>query len=116
MRKVIITILLSVISAVYTQARNCNIFGNEYFQRNEHKAIKFAYDINFEYNFDNREFDTGGNLYTNSMTINAARLTPMAGFKINEGNKSEHKVMLGIDILKNMGLLPQMLQKWDWKM
>lgn len=106
MRKVIIIILLSVISAVYTQARNCNVFGNEYFQRNEHKAIKFAYDINFEYNFDNREFDTGGNLYTNSMTINAARLTPMAGFKINEGNKSEHKVMLGIDILKNMGASP----------
>ena len=46
--------------------------------------VKFDYRVNFEYNLDNREFDVGKNLYTNSMTINAARLTPQIGFKVND--------------------------------
>ena len=62
--------------------------------------------MNFEYNFDNREFDTGGNLYTNSMTINAARLTPLIGIKVNETGQLRHKLLSGIDIMKEMGKAP----------
>lgn len=67
--------------------------------------VKFDYRVNFEYNLDNREFDVGKNLYTNSMTINAARLTPQIGFKVNDKSMT-HNVMLGIDVLKNMGESP----------
>lgn len=90
MRKAI-TIILAVLAAVGVQAQN---------------TAKFDYDVNFEYDFDNREFDAGGNLYTNSMTINAARLSPVAGLKLREYKKLQHRIMLGIDIMKNMGESP----------
>lgn len=90
MRKVIITIILAAAIAAGANAQK----------------FKFAYDLNFEYNFDNREFDTGENLYTNSMTINAARLTPLIGIKVNETGQLRHKLLSGIDIMKEMGKAP----------
>lgn len=64
---------------------------------------QFVYDVNFQYNLDNREFYAGDELYTTSRTFNSARLTPGAGFRFKQDNKLTHKVMAGIDVLKNMG-------------
>lgn len=67
------------------------------------KDISLIYDLDFEYYFDNREFDAGKELFTPSMTINAARLTPFIGIKIYPTDKIRHNIMIGCDIVKNMG-------------
>ena len=59
--------------------------------------VRFAYDLGFEMNFDNREFYRSG--FSKSMTIFGARLTPSVGLQINE----EHKVMAGVDVMKDFG-------------
>ena len=37
--------------------------------RDQEAKVKFLYDVNFEYNFDNREFDPGDGLFTESSTL-----------------------------------------------
>ena len=52
-------------------------------------------------NFDNREYYASN--FSSSMTIFGARLTPSVGLALSEDNGAEHKVMLGIDIMKDFG-------------
>lgn len=79
---------------------------------------QFVYDVNFQYNLDNREFYAGDELYAASRTFNSARLTPGAGFLYKQDKKLTHKVMAGIDVLNNMGEYPvysgdKYLDNWD---
>ena len=46
-------------------------------QEQEKKQVQFAYDIDFEMNFDKREFYRSA--FSSSMTIFGARLTPAIG-------------------------------------
>ena len=68
--------------------------------------VKFQYDVNFEYNFDNREFDKGDELFTESATLYGARLTPSIGLKLNQNRNTSHKIMAGIDVMKEFGKSP----------
>ncbi len=73
-------------------------------QKQEGK-VRFAYDVDFEMNFDNREYSASS--YSRSMTIFGARLTPSVGLSIPQRNKGmNHKVMFGIDIMKDFGASP----------
>lgn len=72
-------------------------------QKMERNTVKFIWDSDFQYNFDNREFTAGSNAYTESMTINAARLTPSIGLGINNDNPLNHRVILGVQATHNMG-------------
>ena len=63
--------------------------------------VKFAWDVDFETNFDNREYYESN--FSRSMTIFAARLNPYVGISIDEGNGARHKVMLGVELLKDFG-------------
>ncbi len=66
------------------------------------EKVRFAYDAGFEMNFDNREFYRSG--FSESMTIFGARLTPSVGLSIpQQGKGMNHRLMLGIDIMKNFG-------------
>ena len=67
----------------------------------DRSKLRFAYDVDFEMNFDNREFYESN--FTRSMTIFGARLTPSVGLALSEGNGAEHKLMLGIDVMKDFG-------------
>ena len=67
---------------------------------------RFVYDINYQYFFDNREFSTGGDLFTPSRTINASRLTPSLGFSYFQNRSTSHSVMAGVDVFKDMGKSP----------
>lgn len=69
-------------------------------------AQRLIWDVQYEYYFDNREFDRGGNLYTKSMTINASRLTPIAGISIKQDKSTKHKLILGAQYIRNMGENP----------
>lgn len=61
----------------------------------------FVYDLDFEMRFDNREFATS--CFTPSMTIFGARLTPQVGLALTEKNGARHRIMVGIDVMKDFG-------------
>lgn len=69
------------------------------------EKVKFAYDVDFEMNFDNREFV--GNRFSKSMTIFGARLTPSVGIIVPQPDKGMmHRLMTGIDVMKDFGASP----------
>ena len=63
--------------------------------------VSFAYDLNFDMQFDNREFYKSA--YTSSMTVFGTRLTPAVGVDLEQKNGARHRLMLGVDVLKNFG-------------
>ena len=63
--------------------------------------VSFAYDLNFDMRFDNREFYKSA--YTSSMTIFGTRLTPSVGVDLHQKNGARHRLMAGIDMMKNFG-------------
>ena len=73
-------------------------------------AQRLVYDVQYEYYFDNREFDRGGNPYTKSMTISSSRLTPVVGFSIESDTQTNHKLILGAQFMRRMGNNPTAAQ------
>ena len=65
------------------------------------KNTKFTYDVDFEMNFDNREFYRSN--FSNSMTIFGARLTPAIGLEVIQKSGAMHRIMVGSDIMKDFG-------------
>lgn len=78
----------------------CEIFAGEK-ETVENKPLRFAYDVHFEMNFDNRELYRSA--FSNSMTIFGARLTPAVGLEAQQMDGTSHKVMFGIDVMKDFG-------------
>lgn len=66
-------------------------------------AQKIDFALNFDYYFDNREYDRGGEAYAESMTLFASRLTPYIGLRFDADRNDIHRIMAGIDIYKEMG-------------
>lgn len=63
--------------------------------------VRLAYDLDFEMNFDNREFS-----YSNALpsrTIIGARLTPALGVSLTQRNGTLHRLMAGVDVMKDFG-------------
>ena len=69
-------------------------------------GAKFVYDVNFNYAFVNNEFDASDGLFVPSGTVAAARVSPYAGLEINRGVYGTHRLMAGIDVMKNFGENP----------
>ncbi len=69
------------------------------------RKATMTYGADFQYYFDNREYDRGGNQFESSGTIHAARLTPSVGVAVKGGNFT-HNLALGVDVMKNMGESP----------
>lgn len=65
------------------------------------EKVNFAYDLDFEMNFDNREFYKSA--FSESMTIFGARLTPAVGVTVRQDRTLTHNLMAGIDIMKDFG-------------
>lgn len=72
----------------------------------QEQKVKFIYDADFDFKFDNREFDAGDEQFTESMTLFGARLTPSIGLRIRQNGKVSHKLMAGIDVFKEFGRSP----------
>lgn len=70
----------------------------------ESEKAQFVYDVNFEMNFDNREFYRSR--FSESMTIFGARLTPSFGLEKIQADGTSHRLMAGIDIMKDFGASP----------
>jgi hypothetical protein len=67
----------------------------------DEKKVDFVYDVNFEMNFDNREFYSSA--FSSSMTIFGARLTPAVGLEAVQKDGTSHRIMAGIDVMKDFG-------------
>ncbi len=63
--------------------------------------VGFAYDVRFDMDFDNREFAKSN--FSPSMTIFGARLTPSVGVSVKQPENLIHRVMLGVDVMKDFG-------------
>ena len=71
----------------------------------EDDKVRFTYDVDYEMNFDNREFDRSR--FSKAMTIFGARLTPSVGLTLAQPElKINHKLMVGIDVMKDFGASP----------
>lgn len=68
------------------------------------KKVDFTYDVDFEMNFDNRELYRSD--FSTSMTIFGARLTPSVGFQTVQEDGTRHRLMAGIDVMKDFGASP----------
>lgn len=67
--------------------------------------VRFAYDVDFEMNFDNREFDRSR--FSKAMTIFGARLTPSVGITVPQSERNmNHRLMVGLDVMKDFGASP----------
>ena len=92
---ILITVLLGffsqAVSAAVPAADSCSKVG-------------FVYDLNFQMQFDNREFYKSK--FTKSMTVFGARLTPSVGLSVEQKNGTSHRLMFGIDIMKEFGASP----------
>lgn len=67
------------------------------------KPVKFEYDVDFWYYYDNREFDTSNNVYYPSGTTHGVLVTPYAGFSVQQGRNVNHRFMLGMELCRIMG-------------
>ena len=67
-------------------------------------SVRLAYDVDFDMDFDNREFYRSS--FTNSMTIFGARLTPSVGADVVHDGGWSHRVMIGVDVMKDFGASP----------
>ena len=70
-------------------------------QSADSSKVNFVYDVKFDMDFDNREF--AKNKFSPSMTIFGARITPSVGVSVKQSGGISHKVMLGVDAMKNFG-------------
>ena len=70
-------------------------------QSADSSKVNFVYDVKFDMDFDNREF--AKNKFSPSMTIFGARITPSVGLSVKQDRGISHKVMLGVDAMKNFG-------------
>lgn len=66
--------------------------------------VSFAYDLDFDMQFDNREFYKSA--FTGSMTVFGARITPSAGLNLRQTDGTTHRLMIGVDIMKDFGASP----------
>jgi hypothetical protein len=94
--KRLIFIILALLNAVAVSAGEREPDGK--------KDIRFAYDVDFEMNFDNREYYKSA--FSSSMTIFGARLTPSVGLESVQDDGTSHRIMIGADIMKDFGAPP----------
>lgn len=67
------------------------------------KSVRFEWDVDYNYFFDNREFASSSDRFSVSETVNAAILTPFVGVDLRDSKNVNHRLRLGLDLYKNMG-------------
>ena len=70
------------------------------------KPVEFDYNFDFQYFFDYREFGYSDDMFMASETYHLARLTPSFGIRVNTDNRFTHRILAGVDIMKNLGENP----------
>ncbi|MCD8313206.1 MAG: hypothetical protein LUC24_03510 [Bacteroidales bacterium] len=70
-------------------------------QAPQYPKVRLAYDVEFDFNFDNKEYESTDMYKSN--TIFGARLTPSVGVEVIQNQNIRHYVMVGIDVMKDFG-------------
>ena len=70
-------------------------------QEHTASAVRLACDLDLEMNFDNREYYKSK--FSRSMTIFGLRLSPAVGVDVLSSNGMKHRVMAGVDVMKDFG-------------
>ena len=81
------------------------------------RALRSTYDLALRYNFDNYEFDRGGNEYLRSRTINAFNFALVGGLDMRESSAVSHLFRAGISCTKDMGsrdIAPELLAYYSF--
>lgn len=68
--------------------------------------IKFDYNVDFNYFFDVRQFGASNDIFVLSEVLNVARLTPTVGLTLQQNKNYTHRIMAGIDVMKDLGENP----------
>lgn len=68
--------------------------------------VEFDYDVDFQYYFDNGEYKPSHDIFASTQLINMARISPSIGFRFQQDRNTTHRIMLGVDITKNLGENP----------
>ena len=93
MKRSLITLLLLAVcgSAAFSQAR-------------------FFTGSSIDYIFDNHEFDPSGGQYIPSETIHFVKLSPVLGWEFAQTGNVSHKVVFGVDVVRQMGTAVEALK------
>lgn len=75
-------------------------------RREQTKAVKFGYDVDFHYFFDVRRFGSSSDLFMLSEVLNVARLTPTVNLSFSQNRNITHRLVTGIDVIKDLGENP----------
>lgn len=106
MKKALLLCLLALAGLPAGAQGLLDFFGFGPPQVQEEKPVSLAWDVHLDYDFDNREFEPSEGLFTASSTIHNIALTPSVGVDIRQSAKVDHRVLLGIDVAKNLGEAP----------
>ena len=66
-------------------------------------AQQLDWNVNMDYVLFNYEYDRSNNLYDESYTLHAARITPELGVLVKQNGGLYHRAMAGIDVFREMG-------------
>ena len=69
----------------------------------EEKPVSFDYNLRFDFAFINNEYDSSNREFSPSQTIGAVRISPYVGVRVRQGDVGRHRVMVGVDVLKDFG-------------
>ena len=96
MKRLFAIIALILVGSIYMTADELTDKSGE--------KIGFVYNVDFEMNFDNREYYPSA--FSSSMTIFGARLTPSIGLSFIQKDGASHSIMAGVDVMKDFGASP----------
>lgn len=65
--------------------------------------LKFIYDLDFEYRFDNAEYDYSKGYYESSSTLHGLRLIPGLGVRVDQNEKIRHTLFASLQFYHNFG-------------
>lgn len=82
-----------------------SLFGRQQ-PREQENAVKVDYNVDFHYFFDMRSFDVSNDIFMETNTLHLARFSPSAVVRFNQGRGITHRLALGIDLSKDLGVNP----------
>lgn len=98
-------VLLNAAGAQAQSLFDLPLFGQQS-PRQQEKPLQFEYGADFQYYLDYRDMSMTDDLFMISETFNIARFSPSFGLSFSQNKNTTHRLMAGIDLVKNLGENP----------
>lgn len=79
----------------------------------QEKPVEFDYDIDFDYYTDIRDFDFSSELFSSTINLNLARLSPAFGIRYGQNGVFTHRLLAGVNMTKYLGANPTSYTKYS---